>query len=157
MLDGWKRRFPGLVRVSRAARWKVHILSDWLAAAVFTGTRELETPLGFKLRAGRAKANRMMQDGTFEPEETAVLQHHLARADVFVDVGANVGLYTCLARQMGKHVVAFEPQERNLRCLYSNLRSNGWPDVEVFPLGLGECPGLMPLYGASGPSASISA
>jgi FkbM family methyltransferase len=155
MLDAVKRRFPALVRVSRALRWRRHILSDWLAASVFTRTREVETPLGFKLRAGSARANRMMQEGTFEPEETAVLQDHLARTDVFVDVGANVGLYTCLARRMGRHVVAFEPQEANLACLYSNLQSNGWSDVEVFPLGLGAQPGLMTLYGASGPSASL--
>ncbi len=155
MLEGLKRRFPALSRVSRAIRWRRHLASDWAAVALFRGTREVETPLGFRLRAGRAEANRMMQDGRFEPEETMVLQQHLKVADVFVDVGANVGLYTCLARQMGKHVVACEPQELNLECLYSNLRSNGWADIEVFPLGLADRPGLASLYGASGPSASL--
>ena len=31
------------------------------------------------------------------------------RADIFVDVGSNIGFYACLARSMGLHVIAVEP------------------------------------------------
>lgn len=113
------------------------------------GTRR--TPYGFHFSGHKG-----MQDGTFEPEECAVLQRHLENASVFVDVGANAGFYVCLARGMGKHVIAVEPQGRNLDCLYSNLAANGWSDVEVFPVGLGEQPGLTTLYGG-GTSASLIA
>jgi FkbM family methyltransferase len=76
--------------------------------------------------------------------------------DVFVDIGANLGYYTCLALQSGKPVVAFEPQQQNLQCLFQNLIANGWGDkAEVFPLALSDRPGLLTLYGASGPSASL--
>jgi FkbM family methyltransferase len=58
--------------------------------------------------------------------------------------------------QSGKSVIAFEPQQQNLRCLFQNLIANGWEnEAEVFPVALSENPGLLTLYGASGPSASL--
>ncbi len=115
----------------------------------------MDTPYGFPMMAGPFGVNRMMQEGTFEPAEIALVRQLLARSDVFVDVGANIGLYTCVARSLGKHAIAIEPQNQNLSLLYSNLKLNGWNDVEVFPLGVAEKPGLLELYGASGPSASL--
>jgi FkbM family methyltransferase len=89
-----------------------------------------------------------MQNGTFEPVETALLQRCIERADVFIDVGANVGFYTCMARKAGKHTLAIEPLADNLRYLYRNLQANGWNDVEVWPLAVSSQPGLLQLYGA---------
>jgi FkbM family methyltransferase len=75
---------------------------------------------------------------------------------MFVDVGANLGYYTCLALSYGKPVIAFEPQGQNLRCLFQNVIANGWQDaVEIYPVALSAKPGLLTLYGASGPSASL--
>ncbi|MCD6401836.1 MAG: FkbM family methyltransferase [Anaerolineales bacterium] len=48
---------------------------------------------------------------------------------------------------MGKQVVAFEPMAENLRGLYRNLSENSWNDVEVWPLGLSDAPGLVTIYG----------
>ncbi len=98
-----------------------------------------------------------MQSGTFEAEETEIIRCNLSTAEVFVDVGANIGLYTCLARSEGKYAIAIEPQLRNLECLYASLSLNGWMDTEVYPLGLAASYGLAILYGASGPSASLLA
>jgi FkbM family methyltransferase len=61
-----------------------------------------------------------------------------------------------LALQGGCDVIAIEPQPRNLRSLYQNLVSNSWErNAEVFPVALAAEPGLLTLYGASGPSASL--
>jgi FkbM family methyltransferase len=95
-----------------------------------------------------------MKGGSFEPAETAVLQYLLRDAPVFIDVGANVGYFVCLARQTGCHVVAVEPSADNLRLLYANLVANGWDDVEVFPLGVGSASGIVTLYGG-GTAASL--
>jgi FkbM family methyltransferase len=95
-----------------------------------------------------------MKGGNFEPAESAVLHHLLRDAPVFVDVGANVGFFVCLARQAGCHVVAVEPSADNLRLLYANIAANGWTDVEVFPLGVGSAPGIVSLYGG-GTAASL--
>jgi FkbM family methyltransferase len=70
--------------------------------------------------------------------------------DIVLDIGANVGLYSCLAASRGKPTIAFEPSFRNLNFLYRNLWDNEFREVEVFPLGLaGKC-GLGRIYGYGG-------
>lgn len=146
------RRIPLVARLD----WKLYLLRDWWSTRVWTRASQAETPLGFKLATKAHPAYRLMQSGQFEPEETRILQHLFEESDVFVDIGANVGYYCCLALRHGKSVLAFEPQLQNLACLYHNLAANGWEDrVEVFPLALAAKPGLLPLFGASGPSASL--
>jgi FkbM family methyltransferase len=102
------------------------------------------TPFGFRL-IGDAS----MQQGNHETEEVACIRRFLPDAAVFVDVGAYVGFYTCLARSMGKHVIAVEPLRENLMLLLKNLDLNGWRDVEVWPVGLGAAPGIARMYGVS--------
>jgi FkbM family methyltransferase len=90
-----------------------------------------------------------MEAGVFEREETDLARRLLQESDVFVDVGANIGLYTCLARAAHRTVIAVEPLPRNLEYLYANLRANGFEDVEVFPVGLAQAAGLATLFGGS--------
>jgi len=150
------KRSPQLVALKRKWQWRLHIAKDWWGTRVWRKTHEVRTPFGFKLSSGFHPAYEQMRAGTFEPEETRVILSELEKADRFVDVGANLGYYTCLALQQGRPVVAFEPQPQNLACLYNNLIANGWEDkAEVFPLALSEKPGLLSLFGASGPSASL--
>lgn len=150
------KRSDTLVKLNASLRWKFHVLTDWWGTKVWTKTSEVVTPLGFKLTSGLHPAYELMRTGKFEVEETAIISRLLPRVDVFVDIGANLGYYTCLALQSGKPVVAFEPQQQNLQCLFQNLTANGWEDkAEVFPLALSDRPGLLTLYGASGPSASL--
>jgi FkbM family methyltransferase len=145
-----------LLQPLRRAWWRVHIAKDWFGSTVWTNTREVMTPLGFKLAAGFHPAYSQMRNGTFEVGETAALSRLLAKADLFVDVGANLGYYTLLAAKMGVPVIAVEPQPLNLRTLHHNLSVNGWSDrVEVHPLALSFEAGCMSLFGASGPSASL--
>jgi len=114
------------------------------------------TPYGFKLVGSTLDgSNAAMLHGEFETQETAILRKYLEQSETFIDIGANIGLYTCLARHIGKHVIAVEPQHRNLDCLYSSLLTNNWPDVEVFPMGLSDHAGLVKLFGDTGPSASL--
>ena len=128
-----------------------------LAASLYTYrlVREMRryplklTPYGF-----RVMGNKAMQDGTFEPEETLLIRQCLGKASVFIDVGANIGFYACLARSLEKHVIAVEPCQQNLEFLYANLKANGWDDVEVHPVGLAAQPGMVSLYGA-GTGASV--
>lgn len=97
-----------------------------------------------------------MAESKFETTEMNILRQLIEKSDVFVDVGANIGYYTCLACSFGKKVLAFEPQHHNLLCLLSNIQTNNFTSLaEIFPMGLGETPGILTLYGASGPSASL--
>ena len=132
-------RYPALAFAYRTLR------DAWL----FQRQRAELTPYGFRLMGNRA-----MQKGTFEQEETALIQKLLDDVDVFVDVGANIGFYTCLARSKGAYAIAVEPLTQNLNYLYANLSANGWNDVEVYPVGLARKPGLANLYGG-GTGASL--
>lgn len=64
------------------------------------------------------------------------LLSNLRSHDVFYDVGAHIGLYTCLAvnRLPDENVVAFEPNPDNLAKLRNNLRYNGSPRVRGIAL-----------------------
>jgi FkbM family methyltransferase len=107
------------------------------------------TPYGF-LMAGPAS----MQNGSYEVEETKNIINCMKEAEVFIDIGANVGYYTCIARSMKMKVLAVEPLWHNLQYFYHNLNINNWNDVEVYPVGLDDKPGLAVLYGV-GTAASF--
>jgi FkbM family methyltransferase len=113
------------------------------------------TPYGFTLQGSHSIHHLGMQLGIFESEETSLIQNHLNQSQVFVDVGANIGFYSCLARSLEKYVITIEPLSRNLEHIYGNLIENNWNDVEVFPVGLSNQPGLAVLYGVSNTSASL--
>lgn len=150
------KRYPSLVAIRRF--FGSHpIASDWWNTHFRRSRKAVLTPLGFKLVSSSYAVNHAMQEGTFEVEETEIIRQYLDNAEVFVDIGANIGLYTCLARSEGKYAIAVEPQPRNLECLYASLSLNGWTDTEVYPLGLRDRHGLAVLYGASGPCASLLA
>jgi FkbM family methyltransferase len=97
----------------------------------------------------------LMQEGDYEPEETRLVSRIVQQADIVINVGANIGYYTCITLFHGKRVFAFEPMEANLRFLLKNVKLNGWESqVEVFPLALGESTGIIELFGG-GPQASL--
>lgn len=155
-IKAWVKDRPALLAAYRKISWPLLVLGDQFASLVWNPTREVTTPLGFKLTSGKHPAYSQMRMGTFEQAETAAIIRELASSDMFVDVGANLGYYSLIALQHRKHVIAFEPQSQNLKCLFRNLDANGWSDgAEVFPVALAEKPGTLTLYGASGPSASL--
>ena len=82
-----------------------------------------------------------------EAEHVLAIERLIGDADVFVDVGANVGFFTCLARSRQKTVVAVEPFALNVQSLRRNLDANGWGDVDVHALALAERAGSGTLYG----------
>ncbi len=66
--------------------------------------------------------------GLPEYEEMSLLLHLLRPDDLFVDVGANVGIFSVLASAVsGARTLAFEPVPESCRSLLDNLRLN---DVE---------------------------
>jgi FkbM family methyltransferase len=105
----------------------------------------LRTRYGFTL-AGDPR----MADEDFESTEANAFIEMLDCHEAVIDIGANVGFYSCLAASRGKQVVCFEPSRRNLKYLYRNLSQNQFHATEVFPLGLAKQPGLNRLYGFGG-------
>ncbi len=132
-------RFPALLMIYRYIKYVSQILKG-----------PKETPFGFKLLGDRG-----MQQGEFEPEETQVVMRILRNVDVFINVGAHIGYYCCLALSSGKNVVAFEPIALNLRYLLRNVKANKLEaEIEVFPLALSNKVGIIEIYGG-GAQASL--
>jgi FkbM family methyltransferase len=107
--------------------------------------RAIQTPYGFSLVGDPTMAAK-----DWEADEIAAFLELIEGHDAVVDIGANVGMYSCLAAKRGKPTLAFEPSTRNLKYLYRNLWDNGFRDVEVFPIGLARKPGLGRIYGYGG-------
>jgi len=155
MIKKYLKGYPLVVNLYRhktpASRW----LSDVRSALFSRSTKLKMTPYGFKLIGSNSIHHLRMQEGIFEPEETILFQDIFKCADVFVDVGANIGFYSCLARQAAMYVIAVEPLQKNLAYLYANVLANNWKEVEIFPVGLAEHPGVATLFGGSSTGASL--
>jgi FkbM family methyltransferase len=155
-LKQYLKQYPLLVKALQSMRhFFKYELKDIRDSYFSKASKPLRTPYGFKLMGSNSIHHYAMQEGTFEPEEVALFKEQFLQADLFVDVGSNIGFYACLARSLGRKVVAVEPLPKNLEYLFANLLANGWKDVEVFPVGLSESPGLATLYGASSTGASL--
>lgn len=84
---------------------------------------------------------------TKEPHTIAWL-NGLAEGAVFLDVGANIGLYSLYAATArGCRVYAFEPESQNFALLNQNIQANGMDGhVTAFPCALSDRVGLDRLY-----------
>lgn len=149
------KRSASAMLLNNALQWRLHRLQEWLTLHVSRGLRQARSPHGFLFTAERTATGRKMQSGEFEPDEVGCITDALEHADVFVDIGANLGLFSCLAAARGLHTISVEPQRRNLEVLRRNLSDNGWNRSEVIPVALSDAPGELTLYGASGTSASL--
>lgn len=99
--------------------------------------------------------NSAMMAGNFEPGETAVFEKVLSQIDTVVNVGANVGYYSCLALHANKQVIAFEPMPKNVQALLANIHANNWGTrVEIFPMALSNTTGVLEIFG-EGTGASL--
>jgi FkbM family methyltransferase len=78
----------------------------------------------------------------------------LRPGDLFIDVGANIGIYTLLAARQGCEVIAVEPADDARRLLEINLALNGL-NAEVVNSALGRAAGLGALRSDLGSSNYI--
>lgn len=109
----------------------------------------VDTPLGYKF-FGHLE----MERGVFEPEETKISTSILKNVEVFVNIGANIGYYSCLALGNKVYSIIFEPMQGNLAMLYRNLYSNDFAGMyELYPIALSNKSGLIEMFG-SGTGAS---
>lgn len=86
--------------------------------------------------------------GRYEREQITVLTSAMARhgCDLFLDVGANVGLYSLIvaARDLSRAVIAFEPDARSIGQFQANLFINGLTHaVEIRAVALSDRDGTV--------------
>ncbi len=85
---------------------------------------------------------------SYERRELRFVRSALSVGDLFVDVGANVGLLSlCAARQVGERgrILAIEPAPENLTRLRVNVRLNPRSDITVLPVAIGATRGTIEL------------
>jgi FkbM family methyltransferase len=81
-----------------------------------------------------------LEDGRYEPDTGAVLKEHLGPGSVFLDVGANEGIFSAVGgRLVGAEglVLAVEPQRRLHDVIAINLALNGITWGRIVPHALG--------------------
>lgn len=84
----------------------------------------------------------------FDRDEFALLARVLRPGGVFVDVGANAGIYSFWAHRcmQGRgRIVAVEPDPEMRRRLEFNLRTNGLADIDLCPVALSDHEGTAEL------------
>ena len=82
----------------------------------------------------------------FEQNERAFLWRYLRAGDVFVDVGANIGLFTVIAAKRvgdGGRIYAFEPATMPRQRLEENIRLNRFANVSAQPFALSDQAGSL--------------
>ncbi len=85
---------------------------------------------------------------TYKSGVARVIREELHEGETVVDVGANIGLFTCLMAKAvgpGGKVFAFEPEPANLELLEKNLQDNSIGNVVVIQKALSDKAGKLTL------------
>lgn len=73
-----------------------------------------------------------------------IIERFKGSEGVFVDVGANLGYFTCLLANLvsdSARVLSFEPEPDNLALLRRNVEQNSLKTVDIYPFALGDTDG----------------
>ena len=122
---------------------------EWQVSKRITGkARDIRVFGGLKLRCYPDSPSASLViycDESPDYHEMHFIRRYLRPKDVFLDVGANIGVYTLLAvSQVGDEgkVLAFEPGPAALERLRENISLNSITAVSVYPCALGEVAGV---------------
>jgi len=78
----------------------------------------------------------------YEKSELQFLKSFLRPDDIFIDLGANIGLYTLIAASSvgnGGHVYAIEPHSRAYERLIDNIAVNGFGNTSCYRYAVSDC------------------
>ncbi|HOS48124.1 MAG TPA: FkbM family methyltransferase [Bacteroidia bacterium] len=82
--------------------------------------------------------------GRFENAELDFVKRYLRKGDVFMDIGANIGLFTTVGASKvgaGGKVYSFEPVKKTYSRLEENVNINSFANVSLFNAGLSNSDG----------------
>ena len=120
--------------------FKLRILSFFLK---ITGNKRILVNLkfGFRLMLDQRDLiqREIFYNGVYEPEITKIIKMKGSDISTFIDIGANVGYYTCLMASLNvKNIYSFEPDKLSFQILKSNCRINTFKrDITLYNLALG--------------------
>jgi FkbM family methyltransferase len=138
MTQEWRER----MRKRRTAWWESRKgKCEYFEAKLESGIR-----MRFHLDSELAK---LIYCDCYELTERGFLNSFLRSGDIFVDVGANVGLYSLIAARCvgpsGK-IYAFEPTHKIYGRLFDNVNLNGFNNIRCFQLALSDKKDVAPFY-----------
>ena len=90
-----------------------------------------------------------MRKGLFEPETVNFFVKEFKKANLFVDIGAHHGYFTCLANYSGvPKVISVEPDRLNFKFLKKNVTQNQYvKNSDLINLAVGETKGELEIFG----------
>jgi len=94
---------------------------------------------------------RILHFGFWEPNISSLTELILARGDVFVDIGANIGYYSLLASKLvgaEGSVIAIEASPSTFQILSTHVRENKAANVRIINKAAADAPGSLMLYRA---------
>lgn len=143
-----------LIRNSNSARMKYRLTRVWER---YYAWRQLNVSVNarygakFDLKLPDSIQTSIFLTGVWEKNMSKLISSALRPADIFVDVGANIGWYTIMASKLvgstGK-VFAFEASPSIYNVLLSNLAKNNIENVQAFNIAVSDHLGSCPIYNA---------
>jgi FkbM family methyltransferase len=144
------QRAPALI-IFRLTAWGIHCIIG-RGAVVRLGRWNVSIYLPPRWR-GIEKLIFAFREG-YE-RELAYLENALSPGQTFIDVGANLGIYTLVASKIvgpSGRVIAFEPSSQSFSLLKSNITLNGFTNVQVYPTAVSDKIGKAFLYNGPDPA-----
>jgi FkbM family methyltransferase len=96
--------------------------------------------------------------GTYEPYVMRHFQRLVRPGSVVVDIGANIGYFTCAAAMLAGpdgEVHAVEPNPANTSLLLRSVRANRFENVRVYSCAASDAAGALELHGAGGSNGYV--
>lgn len=147
------RQFPGSWRVANARAKARQMLHHFVERTIPSKPVVCTTNHGFKLIVqpgiDRGVERAIYTRGSYEAGTLWAFSQLLRPGDVFVDVGANIGLMSIhAARLVGDSgaVFSFEPMPDIFAQFQANIGLNAARHVRAFNLALGSEPGELPIF-----------
>jgi FkbM family methyltransferase len=134
-VPGWYLGFGQSANIATRVRKKVwRVFRNPFQVSWFDG-------LQLALIPGNETSRSVFVTGCYEPNEFCLLSRLLKPGMTFIDIGANMGLYTLFAaRRIGESgcVVAIEPSTREMRILTNNVEQNALRSVKLYPMAVSD-------------------
>ncbi|MFY7666610.1 FkbM family methyltransferase [Flavobacterium sp.] len=148
----WVRKFKAVFQVAEAklvAIQKKNQIKEW--NILFKSTDSVIFPLSptIKIKLFKQSAISELIYRGFEESEIQFLKETLTEGDYFLDIGANIGLFSLFAAEKvgtsGK-VIAFEPAPDTFQKLTENIQINNFTNVELHNLGVSDQVSKIPFF-----------